>query len=45
MFWQDDIKEQDHSIIESSISKDIFSWLAEAFLLTFVCLGVANMNT
>ena len=53
MFQQEDIKEQDASIIDSSIEKDIFfsllklliSWLDGAFLHIFVCFGVVNMNT
>ena len=53
MFWQEDIKEQDVSITDSSIAKDIFfsilklliSWLAGAFLHLFVCFGVVNINT
>ena len=51
MFWQEDIKEQDVSIIDSSIAKDIFfsilklliSWLAGAFLNVFLCFGVVNI--
>ena len=53
MFRQEDNKEQDVSIIDISIAKDIFfsilklliSWLAGPFLHIFVCFGVANMNT
>ena len=53
MFRQEDNKEQDVSIIYSSIAKDIFfsilklliSWLTGAFLHIFVCFSVANMNT
>ena len=53
MFWQEDNKEQDNSIIDSSIAKSIFflilklltSWLAGAILHIFVCFGVSNMNT
>ena len=51
MFQQEDNKEQDISIIDSSIAKDSFStilkllisWLAGFFLHIFVCFGVANM--
>ena len=53
MFQQEDNKEQDVSIIGSSIAKDIFfsilklliSWLAGAFLHIFACFSVANINT
>ena len=45
MLRQEDIKEQDVSMIAISNAKDIFSWLAEAFLHIFVCFAVANMNT
>ena len=52
MFRQEDNKEQDVSIIDSSIAKDIFfsilklliSWLSGVFLHIFVCFGVTNMN-
>ena len=53
MFRQEDNKEQDVSIIDNSIAKNIFlsilklliSLLVGAFLHIFVCFGVANMNT
>ena len=47
MFRQKDNKEQDVSIIDSSITKHIFSqyWLIGTFSHIFLCFGVANMNT
>ena len=53
MFRQEDNTEQDVSIIDSSIAKDIFfsilklliSCFAVTLLHMFVCFGVSNMNT
>ena len=53
MFRQKDVKEEDVSIIDSSIAKDILfsilklliSWLIEGLFCIYVSFGVKHMDT